>query len=150
MITPRTLLALSLRVALAACGGGKSSNTTSTSSQAAPMATTEAERENAMLPTGAIAAIPASVNCGAVKPVWVNLHSKAYHEAGDPYYGRTKHGQYMCPAQAMAQGYHAAGTHNGAMMNANAGTMSGSKRHHHHHMGSSMSSGSESPAPVST
>lgn len=48
-------------------------------------------------------------NCGAVQPVWVNLKTKVYHEPGDPAYGNTKHGEYLCPSQATAQGFHAAG-----------------------------------------
>jgi hypothetical protein len=56
-----------------------------------------------------MAAVPPKLNCGAVKPVWVNTHSHVYHEPGDPYYGHTKYGKYMCPSQAAAAGYHAAG-----------------------------------------
>jgi hypothetical protein len=48
-------------------------------------------------------------NCGAVQPVWVNLKTKVYHEPGDPAYGNTKHGEYLCPSQATAQGFRAAG-----------------------------------------
>jgi len=50
-------------------------------------------------------------NCGAVSPVWVNLNSKVYHEPDDPVYGKTKHGEYLCPNQAKAQGFRKAGTH---------------------------------------
>jgi hypothetical protein len=64
--------------------------------------------------------VPAGLNCGAVKPVWVNLHTKAYHEAGDPYYGRTKNGQYMCPSVAAQQGYHPAGARHSGASSANA------------------------------
>lgn len=32
--------------------------------------------------------------------VWVNLDSKIFHREGDPWYGRTKHGQYMSEADA--------------------------------------------------
>jgi hypothetical protein len=60
-------------------------------------------------------------NCGAVQPVWVNLKSKVYHEPGDPMYGTTKHGKFLCPSAAKAQGFHPAG---GAM--------------HHHAASSSM------------
>lgn len=48
-------------------------------------------------------------NCGAVQPVWVNLKTKVYHEPGDPRYGNTKHGEFLCPSQATAQGFHPAG-----------------------------------------
>ena len=111
--------------ALVACGGGKSSQTTQTTQSAAtmaasPMASTEAQRETAALPSQAIAPVPATLNCGEEKPVWANEHSKAYHFANDPYYGRTKHGEYLCLAQAQAKGYHAAG----AMHR-------GSGKHHH-------------------
>jgi len=102
-LTALTFIAVA--VAVSACGGGK---TTSTTTVAQP--TTEAQRETGALPQGQVAPVPADLKCGAVKPVWVNMHSKAYHEAGDPYYGRTKNGKYMCPSDAAAQGYHAAGT----------------------------------------
>ena len=93
-------------VAVAGCGGSK----TTTTATAVAQPTTEAQRETAALPQTQVASVPADLKCGAVKPVWVNMHTKAYHEAGDPYYGRTKNGKYMCPSEAAAQGYHAAGT----------------------------------------
>jgi DNA uptake protein ComE-like DNA-binding protein len=37
--------------------------------------------------------------------VWVNLDSKIFHREGDPWYGRTKHGQYMTEADALKAGY---------------------------------------------
>jgi len=37
--------------------------------------------------------------------VWVNLDSKIFHREGDPWYGRTKHGQYMSDADALKAGY---------------------------------------------
>lgn len=113
--TTNALLVALIAIGLAACGGNKTSTTTSTA-----MTKTAATPYNgAEVPAGTIA--PVDVKCGAVKPVWVNLKSKAYHEAGDPWYGRTKHGQYMCPSQAVAQGYHPAGErHKGA-----AGSASG-------------------------
>jgi hypothetical protein len=44
-------------------------------------------------------------NCGAVAPVWVNLNTRRYHEPGDPAYGNTSRGEYLCPSQAKAQGF---------------------------------------------
>ena len=71
----------------------------------------ESQRESAALPQANVAPVPAGLNCGATQPVWVNLHTKAWHEPGDPYYGRTKNGAYMCASDAAAKGYHAAGAH---------------------------------------
>ena len=58
---------------------------------------------------GAMGAMTAKPNCGAVEAVWVNLNTKVYHEPGDPAYGTTKHGEYLCPSQAKAQGFRRAG-----------------------------------------
>ena len=118
--TPARFLAVAAIVALTACGGGSSTKTTAS---AAP--TTEAQREQAALPMAGVAAVPKDVNCGAVKPVWVNLNTKSYHTSDDPYYGKTKNGKYECPSQAAADGYHAAGTmrkhrHKGGSMSADA------------------------------
>jgi hypothetical protein len=55
--------------------------------------------------SGAANAMAVKPNCGAVQPVWVNLKTKVYHEPGDPRYGNTKHGEYLCPSQATAQGF---------------------------------------------
>jgi len=131
--TPARFLAAAAIVALAGCGGGsaaKSASNVAAAASAAPgaMATTEAQRESAALPSGTVAAVPKDLNCGAVKPVWVNLKKKSYHTSDDPYYGKTKNGKYECAAQAVTDGYHAAG----------AG-------HKGHHKGGAMSSGTSAP-----
>ena len=101
------LLSLCAVFALAACGGGKSSSASSSASSAAA---TQAASSAPMQAAGGADAAAASVpNCGAVQAVWVNLNSKVYHEPGDPVYGKTKHGEYLCPSQAKAQGFRPAG-----------------------------------------
>lgn len=66
-------------------------------------------------------------DCGAVQAVWVNVKTRVYHRPGDPLYGKTKHGEYLCPAQAQAQGFRPAGGH-----------------HHHRSKGSSTGAYSDS------
>ncbi len=107
--------AVAASLLVAGCGGHKTTTTTTTQVTSGPanaMQTT-APQTGAMMQNG-MAAVPADINCGAVKPVWVNMKSKAYHEAGDPYYGKTKNGKYMCPSAAVSAGYHAAGSMHGA------------------------------------
>jgi hypothetical protein len=72
---------------------------------------------NGMAPSGPPAPIPASLHCeGGQAPVWANTSRHVYHMAADPYYGRTKHGKYMCLRDAVNAGYHAAGSrHHNAM-----------------------------------
>ncbi len=124
-----TFLTLGAALALAGCGGkaGRSASASPSAPAAAqsmsPM-TAASGASTAMAHGGsmqaaagramAAATIPPGLDCGAVKPVWVNLASKVYHEPGDPYYGKTRRGKYLCPGQAKAQGYHPAG--GGAMM----------------------------------
>jgi hypothetical protein len=54
----------------------------------------------------------AKAHCPGDALVWVNLAgSKAYHMSGNRYYGKTKHGAFMCQKEADQQGFHAAGHH---------------------------------------
>lgn len=48
----------------------------------------------------------AKAHCPADTVVWANTTSKAYHMAGDKYYGKTKKGAYMCQKDADSGGFH--------------------------------------------
>lgn len=52
---------------------------------------------------------PVSVTCAPGDPVvWVNLSSKVYHLPGSSFYGKTKHGKYLCKSDADKAGDRAA------------------------------------------
>jgi hypothetical protein len=54
----------------------------------------------------------AKAHCPGDAIVWANLGgSKAYHPSGDKYFGKTKHGAFMCQKEADQSGFHAAGSH---------------------------------------
>ncbi len=81
--------------------------------------------------------------------VWVNTRSKVYYMPGASYYGKTKHGKYVCASAATSMGAHAAKS--GMMSDSNGSSMSGHKMMHHSAMhkmdtmhGGSMGSGSMS------
>ncbi|GAC1300141.1 MAG: hypothetical protein NVSMB19_06170 [Vulcanimicrobiaceae bacterium] len=83
------------------------------------------------------------------KVVWVNTRSKVYYEPGGAYYGKTKHGKYVCESQAMSMGMHMAkggmmSDSNGNSMKHHSGMSDGSMMKHHSGMneGGSMKSGS--------
>lgn len=53
----------------------------------------------------------AKAHCPSDTIVWANLSgSKAYHTSADRYYGKTRHGAYMCQKEADQAGYHSAGS----------------------------------------
>lgn len=106
-------LALVFSLILGGCGGAKraESNAASAVQNAAGQQNGGTARTGIMNGAGSEAGTGSpDMNCGAVKPVWVNTTSGAYHEPGDPYYGHTKHGKYMCPSAARSAGYHATGS----------------------------------------
>jgi hypothetical protein len=72
----------------------------------------------ATAPAPAPAPAPAAAPKGASSPaniqaqtppspgmVWVNLETKVFHRQGDPWYGKTKKGQFMTEADALKAGY---------------------------------------------
>lgn len=109
-------MALVFAVALGGVSYGQTTRpvTTSTSTSAAPPASTQATR-------GPVTAAPAAANeykteadakrgCGADPVVWANLNTKALHPTGDRYYGKTKHGAFMCQSVAVKEGMRMPGT----------------------------------------
>jgi hypothetical protein len=51
-------------------------------------------------------------HCPGERIVWANLGgSKAYHTSGDRYYGKSKHGAFMCQRDADQSGFHASASH---------------------------------------
>lgn len=98
----RSILIAILVLSLTACGGGRKASTTVASPAASPATYGNAKTSGAM---GTAEPVPV-MNCGGTQPVWVNERSRVFHLAGDPYYGRTKHGKYMCERDAAKAGYH--------------------------------------------
>ena len=47
----------------------------------------------------------AQAHCPKDVVVWLNLPSGIYHEKGMRWYGKTKHGAYVCKKEADAAGY---------------------------------------------
>lgn len=128
------LIAAAAVFAAGCSGSSNSSSSTSTANSSAPTTATAAATAgtsmSGSMAMASAAPVPPDLKCPDAI-VWVNTSSKAYHMAGDKFYGRTKHGQYMCQSTAEGKGYHMAGMPK-------------------HHTGSQMTGGSAQPSPAST
>ncbi|HLI95272.1 MAG TPA: hypothetical protein VKT72_04180 [Candidatus Baltobacteraceae bacterium] len=101
---PIALLALAMALTLAACG--QKAATRSAAISPAPIESgplSPMHGRNDLLATS-----PSELRCVSAERLWVNTHTHVYHLPGDPYYGRTKFGGYLCERDAVREGYRAA------------------------------------------
>jgi hypothetical protein len=94
------LLALALPAQAQTAGSRAAAGTSSHAAKAAPPGPAANQFSSDQAAKG---------HCPGDAIVWVNLSgSKAYHPSGDRYYGKTKHGAFMCQKEADQSGFHAA------------------------------------------
>lgn len=104
-----SLVALALVLPLvAACGQKASTRTTAITPAPVVSGALRSRSADGAGSNAKMAQSPSDLHCGSEPIVWVNEHSKVYHLQGDPYYGHTKSGAYMCELDAVHSGYRAA------------------------------------------
>ncbi|GAA5263934.1 MAG: hypothetical protein ACP5M1_04035 [Acidiphilium sp.] len=85
----------------------KTTNQTTTSSSMSKKSTTKKSAMKGHL-TGYKSEAEAKAACGMGGVAWHATGSKAFHVAGSKYFGKTKHGAYVCEKAAMSDGLHKA------------------------------------------
>ncbi len=115
MLRIRTILVLALLGAVALPAYGQTAATRSPAATVSPSAGAVAHAGAApsqpALASGQFSSEQAAkTHCPGDTIVWANLAgSKAYHTSSDRYFGKTKHGAYMCQKEAEQAGFHAPG-----------------------------------------
>ncbi|MCK8783937.1 hypothetical protein M0638_06025 [Roseomonas sp. NAR14] len=87
-------------------GGAPGGTAPTTPSHPAPTAPATAVPAPADTPARRFTSLRAARRaCGEDPVVWANLNSRALHEAGSPYFGRTRRGAYLCRSEAERDGF---------------------------------------------
>ncbi len=95
------LLAAATAFTLAACGQKASTRSAAISPapvESGPLSPMHGRNE-------LLASSPSELRCASGDRVWVNTHTHVYHLPGDPYYGHTKFGGYLCEQDAVREGF---------------------------------------------
>jgi hypothetical protein len=97
-------------------GTGSTHHATRHRTTTAPSGTQNSTGQNSTAQTANLTAnefsteAAAKAHCPSDTVVWANTGgSKVYHLSGDRYYGKTKHGAYMCQKDAAQTGFHQSG-----------------------------------------